>query len=144
MVDDRGFDPAREQRFRLSREELVERVLARDEHGQPAPAASGSPPLLPQGRDRARESDRDRAVEEADVDAELERVGRGDAEQLALDQPPLDVTSLLGGVARAVRSEPARRGGVHPLDREAVDQLRGLAALREADRPETPRGELRQ
>ena len=137
VVEDRGLDPAREQRIRLAREELVERVLARDQHGEPAPAAAGATPLLAQRRDRAREADRDRAVEEADVDAELERVGRGDAEQLALDEPPLDLAPLLGRVAGAVGSKPARGGGVHPLDGEAVDQLGGLAALREADRPQT-------
>ena len=137
VVEDRGLDAAREQRLGLAREELVERVLARDEHREPAPAPPGAPPLLAERRDGSREADRDRAVEQADVDPELERVRRRDAEELALDEPPFDLTSLLGRVAGAVRSEPVCRRGVDALDREAVDELRRLAALREADRPQS-------
>ena len=47
----------------------------------------------------------DRGVEPADVDPELERVGRDDAEQLAVDQPTLDLVALGGCVARAIRCE---------------------------------------
>ena len=54
------------------------------------------------------EADRDRAVEQADVDPELERVGRRDAEQLALDEPPLDLAPLRGRVAGAVGREALR------------------------------------
>ena len=71
-------------------------------------AAAGASPLLAQARDGAGEADRDRAVEVADVDAELERVGGCDAEQFALDEPPLDLPSLLRRVAGAVRREAAR------------------------------------
>ncbi len=56
-------------------------------------------------------------------------------EELALDEAPLDLTPLFGRVPRAVRSEPVGRRRVDPLDGEAVDELRRLAALREADRP---------
>ena len=97
-------------------------------------AAAGASPLLAQARDRSREADRDRAVEVADVDAELQRVGGGDAEQLALDEPPLDLAPLLRRVAGAVRREPGRGRRVEPIAGEAVDQLGRLAALREADR----------
>ena len=99
-------------------------------------------PLLPERGDGSREADRDRAVEEADVDPELERVRRRHAEELALDEPPLDLAPLLGGVAGAVRGEPARGRGVDALGGEAVDQLGRLAALREADRPQPARREL--
>jgi len=98
-------------------------------------AAPGSAPLLPERGDRARESDRDRAVEEADVDAELEGVGRRDPEQLALDETLFDPAPLLRRVAGSVRREPPRRRDVDSLDREAVDELGRLAALGEADRP---------
>ena len=137
VVEDRRLDAAREQRVGLAREELVERVVARDEDREPALASAGASPLLPQRRDRAREPDRDRAVEEADVDPELERVRRGHAEELALDETPLDLAALLGGVAGAVRREAARRRDVDALGGEAVDQLGRLAALREADRPQS-------
>ena len=52
----------------------------------------------------------DRGVELADVDPELERVGRDDAEQLACRQPGLDLPSLLRRVAGAVGRDRARRG----------------------------------
>ena len=48
-------------------------------------------------------------VQQPDVDPELERVRRADAEQLALEQPPLDLAALLRRVAGAVRREPRRR-----------------------------------
>ena len=76
VVEDRRLDPAAEQHLRLAHEVLVERVLARDEDREAVAAAAGAAPLLAQPRDRAREADRDRAVEQADVDPELERVGR--------------------------------------------------------------------
>ncbi len=108
VVEDRRLDLPAEQRLRLAHEVLVERVLARDENREPVPAAAGASPLLAQARDRPGEADRDRAVEQADVDAELERIRRRHAEQLPLDEPPLDLASLLRGVARAIGSEPAR------------------------------------
>ena len=109
VVEDRRLDPPAEQRLRLAHEVLVERVLARDEDGGPVPAPPGASPLLPQARDGAREADRDRAVEQPDVDPELERVRRRDAEQLALDEPTLDVAPLRRRVARPGRAR-ARRG----------------------------------
>ena len=95
-----------EQRLGLAHEELVERVLARDEHGEAVLAPAGAAPLLAQARDRAREADRDRAVEQADVDSELERVRGGHAQELALDEAALDLAPLRGRVARAVGREP--------------------------------------
>ena len=140
VVEDRRLDAAAEQRLGLAHEVLVERVLARDEHGEAVAAPPGAAPLLAQRRDRAREADRDRAVERADVDPELERVGRRDAEQLAGHQPLLDLAPLRRRVAGAVRREPRRRSSAStPVGREAVDQLGRLAALREADRPQAAR-----
>ena len=134
VVEDRRLDAAREQRVRLAREELVERVVGRDEDRQAPLPPAGASPLLAERRDGSRKADRDRAVEQADVDPELERVRRGDAEELALDEPSLDLAALLGRVAGAVRREPAPRRGVDALGGEAVDELGRLAALREADR----------
>ncbi len=142
MVEDRGLDSARQECVRLAREELVERVVRRDEDREPALTPAGASPLLPQRRDGSREADGDGAVEEADVDPELERVGRGHAEELALDESPLDLASLLGGVAGSIRREPSCSRGVDALGGEAVDQLGRLAALREADRPQPSRREL--
>ena len=47
-----------------------------------------------------------------------------------------------GRVAGPVRREPRGRLGVEPLRGETVDQLRGLAALGEADRPQAAGDEL--
>ena len=134
VIEPRRLDATFEERLGLAHEELVEGILARDQNGKPVTAPTGPAPLLAQGGDRAGKSDGDRAVELADVDPELEGVGGRDAEQLALHQAPLDLTALLGRVPGAVRGEPRRRGGVHAIGGEAVDQLGRLAALREADR----------
>ena len=102
VVEDRVLDRAVEELVGVAAEELVERVLARDVDRQAAPAPPGAAPLLAQARDGARERDADRGVERADVDAELERVGGDDAEQLALDELALELAPLLRRVARAV------------------------------------------
>ena len=132
VVEDRRLDPPAEQRARLAHEVLVEGVLARDEHRETVSAAAGPAPLLPQRRDRPREADRDHAVEQADVDSELERVRRAHAEQLALEQPPFDLAPLRGRVAGAVGRE--QRVVAEPVGGEAVDQLRRAAALGETER----------
>ena len=53
--------------------------------------------------------DDDRGVQRADVDAELERVGRDDRVQLAAHEPRLELAALLRRVAGAVRARRARR-----------------------------------
>ncbi len=136
VIEDRRLDTPREQRLRLAHEVLVERVVRRDEHRQPVTLPPRASPLLAQAGDGAREAHRDHAVEQADVDAELERVRGRDAEQLARREPLLDVAPLGGRVARAVRREPVRVFATQPVEREAMDELCGLAALREAQRPE--------
>ena len=102
MIEDRRLHPPAEQLVGLAHEELVEPVLARDEHCDAAAAPARAPPLLPERRDRAREADADHGVEEADVDPELERVRRRHAEQVAAGEPALDLPSLRGRVAGAV------------------------------------------
>ena len=109
VVEDRGLDRAVEELVRVAAEELVQRVLARDVDGEAAAAAAGAAPHLPQARDGAGERDADRRVERADVDAELQRVGGDDAEQLALDEPALQLAPLLGRVAGAVGRDPVRQ-----------------------------------
>ena len=85
MVEDRRLDAALKQRAWLAHEVLVERVLRRHEDREAVTAATGAAPLLTEAGHRAGEADRDRAVEIADVDSELERVGGRDTEQFALD-----------------------------------------------------------
>src|SRR5581483_12102259 len=106
------------------------------QHRQAVAAPAGAAPLLAQARDRAREAGRDHAVEQADVDPQLERVRGGDAEELAGGEPLLDLAALRGRVPRAIGREAVAVLVVEPVEREAVDQLCGLAALREAERPQ--------
>jgi hypothetical protein len=95
VVEDRRLDAPRAERSGSRRR--TGRARPRSRRGSRArSAAPGAAPLLPQRGDRAREADRDRAVEEADVDPELERVGRRHAEQLALDEATLDLPPLRG------------------------------------------------
>src|SRR5512132_1565207 len=106
VVEDRGLDSPAEQRLRFAHEVLVERVLAGDERSEPVPTTARPAPLLTEARDGAGEADRDDRVEQADVDPELERVRRRDAEQLARGEPLLDLAALGRRVAGAVGREP--------------------------------------
>ena len=118
VVEDRRLDRPVEELVGVAAEELVERVLARDVHREPAAAAPRAAPHLPQRGDRPRERHDDRGVQRADVDAELQRVGRHHAAQLAADQPRLELAALLRRVAGAVRRDacrPARRDVAQPV-----------------------------
>ena len=56
VVEDRRLHRALEELLGMAAEELVERVVARDVDGEPAPLApAGAPPLLAQARHGARE-----------------------------------------------------------------------------------------
>jgi hypothetical protein len=70
-------------------------------------AAPGATHLLPERRAGAGEPGDQDGVEAADVDAELEGVGGGQAQQLPGAQPLLDLAALLGQVAAAVGRDPA-------------------------------------
>jgi len=98
----------------------------------PLPRRPARAPLLAQRGDGPREADGDDGVEQADVDPELERVRRGDPEQVALGEPSLDLAPLRGRVAGPVGREAAVVA--EPLRGEAVNQLGGLPALREGER----------
>jgi hypothetical protein len=80
VVEDCRLDRPGQQRLRLAHEVLIECVLARDEHGEAGASSARPAPLLAKGGNRPREADRDRTVERADVDPELERIGRRDPE----------------------------------------------------------------
>ena len=112
VVEDRGLDGSLEEVVGVAAEELVERVLAGDVHRQAAAAAPGAPPHLAQRGDGPGEGDDDGRVELADVDAELQGVGRDHGAQLAADQATLELATLLGGVAGAVGSDELRELGV--------------------------------
>ena len=130
VVEDRGLDRAVEELVGVAAEELVERVLARDVDGEPAAAAPGAAPHLAQRGDGAGERHADRRVERADVDAELERVGRHDGEQLARDERRLELAPLLRRVAGAVG-----RDAVGELAVARSSRARPRRASRRARRP---------
>ena len=132
VVEDGGLDSAAEQRLRLAHEVLVERVLARDHDREAVALAARPAPLLAQAGHRAGEADRDHRVQRADVDPELECVGRAHSEQLAGEQPLLDLASLSRRVAGSVGREPRRVA--ERSARELVDQLGRAAALGEDER----------
>ena len=94
VVEDRGLDGAVEEVVGVAGEKLVEGVLARDVDREAAAAAPGAAPHLAQARDRPGEGHHDRRVEHADVDPQLERVGRDDGPQLAGDEACLDLAPL--------------------------------------------------
>ena len=97
VVEDRRLHRALEELVGVAAEELVQRVVAGHVQRQPGAAAAGAAPHLAQAGDRAREGHADRGVQLADVDAQLQRVGGHHGEQVALDQPLLDLAPL-GGV----------------------------------------------
>ena len=109
-IRDRGFGRPVEQLLRMARQVLVELILAGDQQPQPRAPAAGAAPLLAQRRHGAREAHGDRAVEHADVDAELERAGGDHAEQGAVRQSAFDRATLLGRVAGAVGGDRGRGG----------------------------------
>ena len=113
-VEDVGLDRLPEQGLGVVDQIGVQRVVARHHHPERvAGAAPGPADLLPQGRAGAGEAGEQHGVEAADVDAELERVGRGQAEQPAVAQRLLERAALLGEVAAAV--------GRHLVDQARVD-----------------------
>ena len=122
----------------MAAEELVQRVLARDVDRQSAPTPPGAAPHLTQRRDGARERRDDRGVQRADVDAELERVGRDDGVQLAAHEPRLELAALLRRVAGAVRGDALGELGVEHVAHDLRDELDALARLDEADRARAP------
>src|SRR5438105_13195290 len=116
-VEDCSLDWAPQELLRMAAEELVERVLAGDIHGE-APATPSRPaPHLPEARNRARKGDADRRVKLADDDPKLERIGRDHGEQLPGYQALFDLSTLRGRVAGAIGrdsiGELAARDAIH-------------------------------
>ena len=100
------FGSGIEQVFRVGCHELVDRPGAGDQDGgrgfQPSPRPAH---LLPGRGDGARVAGQDRCVQAADVDAQLQRVGRHHAEHFTRPQPGLDLAPLGGQVAAAVSAD---------------------------------------
>ncbi len=144
-VDHRRLGSAGEQLPGVADEVLVEGILPAHQHRQrQATGASRPPGLLPERGDGARVSVDDGGVQAPHVDAELHGIGRGDRQQLAGEEPPFDVATLLRQIARPVGRDPFGEVPSQPLRRPAVDQLGRLAAAREHDRVELAADQIRQ
>ena len=128
-----------EQRVRVVHQVAVERVVAGDEHRRGgAPGAARPARLLPERGPGPRPARDQHRVEAADVDAELERGGRGHAGDPPVPQPRLEAPAVVGQVARPVGGH---RAGRIAVERVAGGQRDGLGA---APRPEEgERGNLR-
>ena len=101
---------------------LVERVLGGDEDPETLAPPPCTTPLLPKRRGRSGEPNRNRAIQVADVDTQLERVGRDDAEQLPVGEGSLDPPAILG------RCIPrGRRRAAEPLRGRAVRALASIS-----------------
>ena len=112
-VEHRRLDRGAEQRLGVVHQEGVERIVARDEDADRVAArAAGAAELLLQCGPGAGEADADDRVEPGDVDAELERVGAGQAQQVTVAQTLLELAALLGQVAAAIGRDPRHQLGV--------------------------------
>ena len=105
-VDEAVLGRAGEKILRMIDDELVEWVRVCDEDGDGNPGSpSRTPRLLPRRCDSSRIAGDDGHVECADVDPELERVRRDDAEHRALPQTGFDLAPLFGEVPAPVASD---------------------------------------
>ena len=133
-VGDGRLDRPAEDRPRVVGEVVVQRVVAGHEHDQRLLLRPSRPAgLLPQRRERSRVPGQHHGVEPGDVDAQLEGVGGGHAQQVAGRQRALQLASFLGQVATAVGVDPAHE--VVPA--AVVQQPAGLVGhrLRAPPRP---------
>ena len=132
--------PAVEE-LRVAHEVLVEGVVTGDEHRQRRLAATAAAArLLPRAGDAAGVAGEHRGVQPADVHAELQGVGGGDAQQLTLAQPLLDAAAVLGHVVGAVGREAVGQRGLllgHHVTGRAEDELRRAARPHKGDGADT-------
>ena len=135
-IDQRVLGRRVEEVRRVADDELIERRAAGDEHRRrAAAAAAGAAGALPGGGDRARIAGHHADVERADVDPELQRVGRDDGAHAALAQSLLDLAPALRQVAAAIAADliaRARRAVEVVLEIRRQD-LGRQPALREDD-----------
>ena len=144
-IDQRALRRRVEEVRRIPDDKLIERGAARHEHrGRSATAASGASGPLPGGRDRAGIAGHHAHVERADIDAELQRIGRDDGADAAFAQALLDFAPPLRQVAAAIAANLLARAR-RPL--EVIFQIRRQelgrqAALRKDNRLQAALEEL--
>ena len=117
------FRPAAQEELRVVDHVLVNGCLRGHEDCHRDIASPAGPAhLLPGGGDGARVAREDRNIQAADVHAQLEGVGRDDAQHLAIAQASLDGAPLRGQVATPVAADPAARPEVHAQGLAQVGQ----------------------
>ena len=110
-IDDGMLGRLSEEIIGMAGKVLIDRIVAGQENGQAFVVAAACPPgLLPGAGDRAGITGQQDHVERADVDTQLQGVGRGHTPQLAGEQLALDLASLAGQVAAAVGAHFVSRG----------------------------------
>ena len=139
-VEDGRLDRPADQRLRVVDEVGVERVVAGDQHAERVLGAPPGPPdLLPQGGPGAGEAGDQHRVEAADVDAELERVGGGQPDQLARDA----AAPRARGAPRAGSRRGRPRPGPAATDRPRRAARRRCAATCSAPRRDRTKASVR-
>ena len=138
-VEHRRLDRGAEQRLGVVHQIGVDRLVAGDQDAdRVASGASRPPELLLERRPCPRKADRDHGVQAGDVDAQLQRVGARQAQQVTAAQALLELASFLGQVAAPVGGDPLDQGGVDlgqpPLGRRG-HRLGTAARPHERQRP---------
>ncbi len=135
-VDDRLLGRPGEQLPGMGDQEVIERILLRDQHRRcrlaPPP---GTPDPLPERSGRPRPAGQHHRVEARDVDAELQRLRRGHPPQGPVPQPRLQGAPVLGQVAGPIGGDRPGQGLSlrvmligEPFPRDGCDHLGGLPA----------------
>ena len=118
-IEDRGLDRSPEDRLGVAEEEGIERVVSGDEDGEcRLPRTAGAAGLLPQACASTRPAGDENGIEAADVDAQLESVGRGKPHQGACAQVSLEGPALLGKIPPSVCRDARLQVG-RPVGEEA-------------------------
>ena len=105
-VDERVLGRGIEEIRRMPHDELVDRRARSNQHrGRSRRSTAGAARALPGGGDRTRVAREHGDVERADVDAELERVGRDDAADHPFAQPAFDLATAQRQVAAAIAAD---------------------------------------
>ena len=144
-IDQRMFGRGVEEVRGVAHHELVDRRAGRHHHRRRlAAAAAGAAGALPRRGNRAGIAGHHAHVERADVDAELERVGRDHAAHLAGAQAFLDLAPAQRQVAAAIAANALGHAG-HVLEvflEIGRQNLGGEPALREHDHLQVAAQEL--
>ena len=131
-----------QQSLRVVQQVRIHRVICADQHHQCTLAAPArAPGLLPEAGDSAGEAAGYHYVQPADVDAQLQRVRRGNTQQLAIVEATLELAAILRGVARAICRHPHRIRAA-PQRRQLLrggdgHHLRPAPGAHESQRPRT-------